>query len=401
MFDGEEILSDDEPADAWEFEASDVQSEPPSTQHEQPPEVNGDVEPDVRPYRFVKLEELTPEPVDWLWEGRIPRNMITGIEGNPGCGKSTVVMDLVARVTTGRPFPLEKEATHEPMTVLWITQEDSPQHVLLPRALACGVDLTRLRVMTEIDVLGSSDNRRDSLAMHARSRLEATFDEVMPQLVVFDPGSSTLEDGNSEAIARQVMGWIFHQGETRGITTLWIRHLVKNNGERGMDMAGVGSIGVLAAYRSLLMVHLDNSQYDDEKGGGYPRILEHRKHNLTYKRSTLEFRIDQQALEAPDGRPIYTSCAEWGQETELNGETVQKRNRNLTAQGNDQGVIDAFEKWAQKKGAFSSKEAVAFLNTKKSTKAKRPQDLAVWPRLLEALDLESEGDGTWRYSKNV
>lgn len=54
---------------------------------------------------LVRLSEVQPEPVTWLWPGRIARGKLTLIIGDPGQGKSFLTPDLAARVTTGRAWP--------------------------------------------------------------------------------------------------------------------------------------------------------------------------------------------------------------------------------------------------------------------------------------------------------
>ena len=43
--------------------------------------------------------------VQWLWPGRIPRGMVTLIEGAEGAGKSFVALDIAARVSRGLGWP--------------------------------------------------------------------------------------------------------------------------------------------------------------------------------------------------------------------------------------------------------------------------------------------------------
>jgi hypothetical protein len=50
------------------------------------------------------FSDIPPEKPTWLWEGHIPRGMFTIIGGDPGQGKSSVALDIAARVSTGRPF---------------------------------------------------------------------------------------------------------------------------------------------------------------------------------------------------------------------------------------------------------------------------------------------------------
>src|SRR6266702_2517317 len=54
---------------------------------------------------LVDLSDVAPEPVTWLWPGRIPYGKVTILEGDPDEGKSQVTIDLAARVTAGRALP--------------------------------------------------------------------------------------------------------------------------------------------------------------------------------------------------------------------------------------------------------------------------------------------------------
>ena len=59
------------------------------------------------------LSDVVAESVDWLWEGRIPLGKLTVTDGDPGTGKSTLTIDLAARVSTGREMPIPKEVSEE------------------------------------------------------------------------------------------------------------------------------------------------------------------------------------------------------------------------------------------------------------------------------------------------
>ena len=54
---------------------------------------------------IIRASDVVPEPVEWLWHNRIPHGKLTGIIGNPDRGKSTLLLDLAARVSTGTPMP--------------------------------------------------------------------------------------------------------------------------------------------------------------------------------------------------------------------------------------------------------------------------------------------------------
>ena len=67
--------------------------------------------------RLVRLDEIQPDKVSWLWRNWIPFGGITMCDGDPGDGKSAVFYDLAVRVTTGRPMPFASETT-DPVGVI-------------------------------------------------------------------------------------------------------------------------------------------------------------------------------------------------------------------------------------------------------------------------------------------
>ena len=54
---------------------------------------------------LVRLSEVEPEEVKWLWPGRIPLGKLTILDGDPGTAKTTLALDLAARVSRGDTMP--------------------------------------------------------------------------------------------------------------------------------------------------------------------------------------------------------------------------------------------------------------------------------------------------------
>jgi hypothetical protein len=100
---------------------------------------------------FTRLADIPPQPVRWLWEGRIPLGKVTLLESEPGIGKSTLTLELAARVSRGAPMPLMK--THaEPANVVIFSGDDGLADTVRPRLEVAGADLTRIwSVDREID----------------------------------------------------------------------------------------------------------------------------------------------------------------------------------------------------------------------------------------------------------
>ena len=50
----------------------------------------------------IPISDVQPEEVRWLWSGRLPLGKLAVLDGDPGLGKSTVTLDIAARVTEQR-----------------------------------------------------------------------------------------------------------------------------------------------------------------------------------------------------------------------------------------------------------------------------------------------------------
>ena len=94
------------------------------------------------------LTEFDSTPVEWLWQSWLPRSVVTVMDGNPGVSKSTLVADLVSRITTGRDWPDGTPGLGCPGRAMWITTEDDPGRVLRPRIEAAGGDPALVRFVT-------------------------------------------------------------------------------------------------------------------------------------------------------------------------------------------------------------------------------------------------------------
>jgi hypothetical protein len=65
-----------------------------------PPPRRGGVSPVL-----INMEDVAPEAVEWIWQGRIAVGKTTMLCGDPGLGKSWITLDMATRISTGRPWP--------------------------------------------------------------------------------------------------------------------------------------------------------------------------------------------------------------------------------------------------------------------------------------------------------
>ena len=81
--------------------------------------------------RLINMEDVAVEQVEWLLYPFIPYGKATIIQGDPGEGKTTMVLQIIAKLTKGEPVLPEKDGEEEPteqtgtpVNVIYQTAED-------------------------------------------------------------------------------------------------------------------------------------------------------------------------------------------------------------------------------------------------------------------------------------
>ena len=105
---------------------------------------------------------VTPKPVDWLWYPYIPFGKLTVIQGDPGEGKSTFVLNLVSLLTNGRPMP-DGYKTPKPRVAIYQCAEDGMADTIKPRLEQAGADCEKVAYIIDDDIaLTLEDGRIES-----------------------------------------------------------------------------------------------------------------------------------------------------------------------------------------------------------------------------------------------
>ncbi len=85
-----------------------------------------------------------PQPPDWLWPNRIPLGQLTLIAGYPSSGKTSIALDIAARVSRGASAPDQPGAAFPNAPVLLATFNGNPRAGVLPVLRAFGANLERV-----------------------------------------------------------------------------------------------------------------------------------------------------------------------------------------------------------------------------------------------------------------
>ncbi len=227
------------------------------------------------------VASIEAETVSWLWPGRLPAGKLVVLDGDPGLGKSTITLDIAARLTTGSPMPGETGRGVQGAVVV-LSAEDGPADTIRPRLEAAGAALEAVHLAEH--VLDGGEKRSVTLA-DTRELGELVFD-VGASLVVVDPLMAFLPaDANShrDQDVRRVLRPLAEMASKSGATVLVVRHLNKSPGGSAIYRGG-GSIGVIGAARVGLLVAADP---DDPNR----RLLAGTKSNLGPMPATLAYRL--------------------------------------------------------------------------------------------------------------
>jgi hypothetical protein len=260
---------------------------------------------------LMRASDVPPVKLDWLWYARLARGAVTLLEGGPERGKSTILIDLAARISRGHSFPGEREG-REPGNVVMMIAEDDLAATVVPRLMAAGADLDR------IFFLGATKDEHGEVVPFLLSddgaRLHIRCREVSAVLVIVDPLVSFLGsrrgrvlNTNNDLEVRKALGPLKELAEQLRSSVVAIRHYRKGNGTDAME-AGGGSVTFAALVRVILAALPDPDADDD---GHY--LLAVAKNNLVQKkqRPALAYEIVPSALDPDIG------CISWGRTVDM------------------------------------------------------------------------------------
>ena len=263
---------------------------------------------DVPAEAVVKcLADVEPQPVRWLWNGRIALGKLTLLVGDPGLGKSFLSMDIVARTTRGLPWPDDPESAPPVGDVLLLNAEDDPADTIRPRLDAAGADVRRVHVLEGVKYIDPETLKPTFSLFNLVRHLDALENELKKRpetrLVVIDPVSAFLGDTDSHnnAEVRGMLAPLAALAARYGVALVIISHLNKNAAMQAIYRA-TGSLAFPAAARTVWLVAKDQ---DDESR----RLLLCLKNNLAKEPPGLAFRITRGAVDWLPGPVTMTADA--------------------------------------------------------------------------------------------
>ena len=196
--------------------------------------------------KLIHMEDVVSKEVEWLWYPYIPYGKITIIEGDPGEGKTTLVLKLAAALSRGLPLPCDDDKEYEPIHIIYQTAEDGIEDTIKPRLEKAGADCSMIRVIDETDKeLSMTDDR-----------LEQAIIETKARLIILDPIQAYIGATVDMHRANEIRPVLKHLGiiaEKHNCAIILIGHMNKVFGSKS-TYRGLGSIDIQATARSVLLV---------------------------------------------------------------------------------------------------------------------------------------------------
>lgn len=253
---------------------------------------------------LTRASDVTIRPIDWLWEGYLPRGMLTLLAGLPGCGKSTLSLAFAATVTSAGGWP-DGTPMRAPGSVLIWSSEDAADTVLTPRLMACGADLSRVHF---VDKCRNADGTLRPFDPSTDMQLLQQQVENMPDLslMILDPVLSAVGgDSHKAAETRRGLQAVVDMAALRNVAILGISHFRK--GGKATDPAErvIGSQAFVALAR---MVLIASKVEDPDNSKSMKRIIARAKSNISADDGGFEFQLEQSEVK----RGIWAQGISWG-----------------------------------------------------------------------------------------
>lgn len=243
---------------------------------------------------IVSSESLEPEAIAWLWTDRIAKGKCSLLAGEGGDGKSTLVMQLVASITTGKPLP-DATMPGDTGVCLLLGAEDGQRDTIIPRLIAAEADRSKTKIITARVATKSRDGK---VLIDFKSFQDLDYwEEIIARigdvrLLVADPIPAFLGrgvDDHRNGEIRAVMEPFLALLDRLGVALIGISHLGKSADLKTPTHKILGSV----AYGNLARtVHITARDPDNKER----RILFQCKTNNGPMQPALAYRIEEAVI---------------------------------------------------------------------------------------------------------
>jgi putative DNA primase/helicase len=273
---------------AEEAPAEETSEEQEREAHEKIKVAHGDV------LIIICASEVEAKKINWLWKPRIACGKLTLLVGMPDVSKSTLSLDIAARVTHGSELP-DGEGRAPLGNVVILSAEDDVADTVRPRLEVAGANLARVHIITAVKT--KEGPRRNFDLSQDIERLEQAIHAIgNVVLIIIDPFSAYMGkpgklDSYRSTDVRSVLAPLQEMAARHGIAIIGIGHLNKSGSSPAM-LRVLDSVAFVAASRGVYLVVRDPENEDR-------RLFLPVKNNIGKIRTGLAFRVIEKLTPPP------------------------------------------------------------------------------------------------------
>ncbi len=281
---------------------------------------------------IIRLADVAPAPVQWLWPDRIPLGKLTLLVGEAAIGKSLLALDLAARVSAGTPWPDAPDSPNPPGGAVLLCTEDGIADTVRPRLDAAGADHARITAITSVrrNILSPLPMPlRATCLMPGLSHLDTAIQRTPDcRLVLIDPLTRSIGQSNhsQHADTRAVLEPLVHLAAKHNVAVVALHQATRTkNGFTIQKMIAKLSPGAARTVWALLpdtdasdrrlFVPLKNTiaQSAPPLAFHIADIQEHRAPAIAWDETSLDISTDA-ALGRHDPREDQIDARQWLQD---------------------------------------------------------------------------------------
>jgi hypothetical protein len=255
----------------------------------------------LRNERFVRVE--------WFLENQIPMAELTLLNGDGGLGKTTAILDLLARASSGQKMPCGLQ--HTPMKVLILAEEDR-RGLIRARLDVAKANHDNIRLIDSAFDIREKDGEEArqyfTFPTHAKHLYEAITAGGF-EVVFIDAIANHYDDdikANQPQDMRRAYRSISEAAHEAPAVVIASRHITKGAGPA--SMRGSGSLEARNLCRSELTVGM----HPDRENHPGLRVIALSKSNLSSNsEATTAFRLESHPWKDDDGRDTTVPLVRW------------------------------------------------------------------------------------------
>lgn len=247
----------------------------------------------------VRAINIKPVPIRWLWPGWLARGKLHILAGAGGTGKTTLLIGLIATITTAGRWPDGELCREAGNVVIW-SAEDDPSDTLVPRLIAAGADLNRVAILQgRVNARGDAepfDPSNDIGLLHITAQEMGGI-----SLLMLDPVVSAVKGDMHKAndVRRGLQG-VVDFAEQHLCAVVGISHFAKGGAGTSPADRVIGSQAFSALARTVLVAA---KQHDSDA-----RVLARAKSNIGTDEGGVSYVIEPCTID--DG--IEATRVAWG-----------------------------------------------------------------------------------------